>query len=1054
MRSWWCCVVIIFVCCDAFAQEECIRRIYVSANGSDEVDPLNPPYDDLSQPVRTLFRAYQLIDQEVTCDYHIVLLNDGPIWLKDVRLAHPHYFFWTKSGKVSGKSIYIYPLDSIAVVTRYNNEKGCSPMITFSGAANIHIRNITFLNSTYAFHLNDCDDSTITHCTFLGDSIRGCSSGTIILEIPANKFDPNNKNWFAIDSMQSSGNRIAHNIFENIVTYDSSRFHTNHAIYLSRGSVGNLVHHNVVKYPPGSGIIFNHGFQIDNKVFENIIFQDFLGPLECLPSDDRRLPRCSRYGISVNGQPEYGMDLQEVWKTIKRNEIFANDIYSNNKVPNWNGEGKSMALRYFASAVEQNTITDNRYRYGLNTAINTEKIARGNYNLRINEIMIKNTSLPDENGEYSGWVELFNASSTAVDLADHWLCVIVEDEEFFSQLPAHMIKPNDFFLVWLSGKDRYDGEKVFHSTFRTNDMTAIRLFDSKWRIVDEIRIGEKLSPGSSVQCSPDGDTTKIISSHSSTPNSFNSEPPPWHRLLVSEPLPPGKSPGNNVLVLRDQVWLLASECYQETSDDVKPQLYVLEEQIKWRMVNANLPYSCHSVFFSFKDKMWVIDEGIAYTSYDGISWESVVINVTFPRGTRVLVRNEVIWVVSGASVWKSIDGIKYDLVTSAAPWRPRCSHGFLSFAGKMWFFGGGIAHDTSYYKDVWSSIDGTHWKLETDRPGWTGRSGFGHLVFDDRMWLFGGLDISGHRNDIWFTEDGRVWKQLQFQDVWSPRDSPFSWVRDGSIWIAGGDGGKSGLLQDVWRYTKLPQALYVATGLLENLTYGDSPIAHESFSTTLPSDFEVSRDILRVSGNSIEILGAGEVVVYIQNEGNELYHPFRDSVQLRIAKAPLIVTVPDLAIEFGNPENFSPKDLELTYRGFRRHDDERNIDERPAIVCGPVSMLPPGKYPLELVGGMDRDYALQLVSGSLLIEDRDRFFAFPNPAVDELSILHRGESSAATIAILTPEGRLIKKLTFEGENPFRMEVSDLAPGIYIYQIFTNGKKETGRFSVHRDAAGR
>ncbi len=73
--------------------------------------------------------------------------------------------------------------------------------------------------------------------------------------------------------------------------------------------------------------------------------------------------------------------------------------------------------------------------------------------VRINEIMSSNAStLADEEGDYSDWIELYNAGDVAVDLGG-WGLSDNSGNPFKWVFPNVVLAPRQYMLVWASGKD-------------------------------------------------------------------------------------------------------------------------------------------------------------------------------------------------------------------------------------------------------------------------------------------------------------------------------------------------------------------------------------------------------------------------------------------------------------------------------------------------------------------------------------------------------------------------------------------------------------------------
>lgn len=83
--------------------------------------------------------------------------------------------------------------------------------------------------------------------------------------------------------------------------------------------------------------------------------------------------------------------------------------------------------------------------------------------LQLSELMPVNRScLPDEDGDFSDWLELFNSGSEPLSLEGLWLSDSLRDWNKWP-LPARTLDPGEYLLIFCSGKDRSEGE--LHSSF-------------------------------------------------------------------------------------------------------------------------------------------------------------------------------------------------------------------------------------------------------------------------------------------------------------------------------------------------------------------------------------------------------------------------------------------------------------------------------------------------------------------------------------------------------------------------------------------------------------
>jgi hypothetical protein len=86
----------------------------------------------------------------------------------------------------------------------------------------------------------------------------------------------------------------------------------------------------------------------------------------------------------------------------------------------------------------------------------------------LNEVMASNgATIPDEDGEFMDWIELYNPGSAPVSLKDFGLSDNY-DAPFKWTFPDVVIGPKEFLLVWASGKDRQVPDAPLHTNFRVS----------------------------------------------------------------------------------------------------------------------------------------------------------------------------------------------------------------------------------------------------------------------------------------------------------------------------------------------------------------------------------------------------------------------------------------------------------------------------------------------------------------------------------------------------------------------------------------------------------
>ncbi len=144
-------------------------------------------------------------------------------------------------------------------------------------------------------------------------------------------------------------------------------------------------------------------------------------------------------------------------------------------------------------------------------------------NVVINEFMSDNeTTIPDEDGDFKDWIELYNNSESTINLLDYSL------SDDFNNLdkwvfPQKSIQPHDFLLIFASDKNRLDTIEL-HTNFKISSSgEKIFLSDNSGILIDET-VSVSLSPDETYGRTPDGNTNWIkisIPSPNSSNNSAN-----------------------------------------------------------------------------------------------------------------------------------------------------------------------------------------------------------------------------------------------------------------------------------------------------------------------------------------------------------------------------------------------------------------------------------------------------------------------------------------------------------------------------------------------------
>jgi hypothetical protein len=88
--------------------------------------------------------------------------------------------------------------------------------------------------------------------------------------------------------------------------------------------------------------------------------------------------------------------------------------------------------------------------------------------VRINEFMALNqTSLTDEDNDYSDWIEIYNPTNQAISL-EGWTLSDDKSEHQKWTFPNILIAAGEYLIIFASGKDRQDAGNILHTNFKLN----------------------------------------------------------------------------------------------------------------------------------------------------------------------------------------------------------------------------------------------------------------------------------------------------------------------------------------------------------------------------------------------------------------------------------------------------------------------------------------------------------------------------------------------------------------------------------------------------------
>ncbi|MGD0089915.1 MAG: MBG domain-containing protein [Planctomycetota bacterium] len=166
----------------------------------------------------------------------------------------------------------------------------------------------------------------------------------------------------------------------------------------------------------------------------------------------------------------------------------------------------------------------------------------------------------------------------------------------------------------------------------------------------------------------------------------------------------------------------------------------------------------------------------------------------------------------------------------------------------------------------------------------------------------------------------------------------------------------------------------IAFNALANKTYGNGTVA---LSATASSGLAVSFSILlgpaTINGNTLTILGAGNVTVRASQAGNSMYNAAPSVDQpFSVAQAALTITADNQTRQYGQPNPV----LTAAYSGFVSGDSAAVLDTPVTLATAALAASAPGPYAITASGAADANYAVTEVNGTLTITKADQAIAF------------------------------------------------------------------------------
>ncbi len=229
---------------------------------------------------------------------------------------------------------------------------------------------------------------------------------------------------------------------------------------------------------------------------------------------------------------------------------------------------------------------------------------------------------------------------------------------------------------------------------------------------------------------------------------------------------------------------------------------------------------------------------------------------------------------------------------------------------------------------------------------------------------------------------------------------------------------------------------------IQTLTYGDAPLKiHAAASSGLPVSF-ISNDvsIATVSDNQITILGAGDLTLIAQQDGNENYSEAQSSQQIVIRKASQTITFNALESKNTMDREFVLEAHATSGLGVTFESDNSNIisiSGTTATIKGPgtvtIRAVQEGNQNYLRAEPVLREQVVQLVSS--VIERETRTTLYPNPT-DAFVTLQLETADERTFSIVDVSGRKCSNVTIREMNSgkYEFDLRELSPGMYYIVV--------------------
>jgi hypothetical protein len=625
-----------------------------------------------------------------------------------------------------------------------------------------------------------------------------------------------------------------------------------------------------------------------------------------------------------------------------------------------------------------------------------------NDHIVINELMVSNSVLPDEDGQYNSWIELYNPTNKIIQLSGMTVSIDTLSSIGSWQIRDHVLEPMGYTVIWLSGKDKKEGSHLHADFTLGTNASYLLLKDKNGMTIDFLSLENVPGPNESIGRNPNNMFDWIhYQAHDLTSGTRNATPGFW-RKKINDIQKVEMETFFAVLNWNEKIWAFGISADPVNSAARRTSIWLSEDGLKWTLANSHPPFSSNSSMVSFQNKLWAFDCSDVWSSVNGLDWKREASPQTACASSPVSFHTA-LWAIHGNTIRKSQDGINWIDLTLNAPWANQISEPHVMIHNERMFAFVANYDSTSKLSDssnsVWSSADGFTWSLETKKTEWQWRQGFTTISFDNRIWVMGGDDGKRNYNDVWVSVDGKHWGEIVSEIIWSPRSRLLSYELDNSLFVSCGKNEKNNFLRDIWTCEK-KYDLRVAIDSIKIFTYGDDWTKLTDLQSTKIS---CSRpDILEIENANVRPRNVGTTTVTLSFKGDEKWYPSQHIMTIIVTPKPVIVSVADTFKTYGDP---NPQ-FELKYVGLIRNDMVADFQRMPSVICEAGQFSPVGKYSVTTTGGMATNYIFISSPSWLTIKARklevkvakcSKIYGEPNP---EFQVQYSGFAANETASDL------------------------------------------------------